>query len=612
MPSEPDNRMDDLLKAYAKKRRDEAGEPLEMHPATRRLLQAEAAKLQPKAPEQSKSWFSPLLMFWPRYAFAAALFAVLGLVTWSFFQFDDHPQQMALLDSKQNVPRPEPAGRPENAEKLAAPAVPPAISEFKKENEVRQRTGRERDSVALRDEASVRLKSVADESKSKKNVAEFAANEALQKRPEANRPVPAPPASAPVIAPTSPPEKPAVRRLAAVDAQDKRKLNEPGESALAAGKSATLNYAQTQNQPPTASENTLTPLNRDLSLSDSGTTKPQLDGLSTANAVTLQLADSPGAYNVGIAPLGNSRAQELFGLTNNSAGARFGQNQTLTANSAQAPFDNYSKLTEVQANSAGANAENSQFFRTPEAEALARQNSRASVPQSPRPAAIASESGIAAAGPMSRQTSAATGAGRFYSQSGAAAQTGQSGTSSRNRFSQVQSTGPTATPQRAGVAGVPVLTEFDLEQTGNRVRVVDADGSVYDGQILEAAKADFDDGTKDLARRDAVPATALKKATPRQSSPAESADADAPAWNFRASGTNRTLQQSVTINGVLYGVSTNRAGQVAGPARGLQSQTQQATQQSANTAQRPVQRIQGRVQVGVGTEIQLDAIRRGN
>jgi hypothetical protein len=599
--------MDDLLKAYAKKRRDEAGDPIEMHPATRRLLQAEAAKLRPKAPEQSKSWFSPLLMFWPRYAFAAALFVALGLVTWSFFEFGEHPQQMALLDSEQNVPRPEPAGRLESAEKLAATGTPPPLSEFKKESEVRQMTGRELDSVALREEASVRLKSVADESKAKRNVAEFAVNEARQKSPEASR---APSASAPVIAPTSPTEKPAVRRLAAVDAQDKRKLNEPGDTALAGGKSVAFNDAQTLNQPPTTSESPPTSLNRDLKLSESAT-KPQLDALSTANAVTLQLADAPGSYNERIGPLGNSRALELFGLTNPPAGARFGQNKALAANSAQAPFDNYSRLPGLQANSAGANAQNSQFFRAPEAEALARQDSRVPAPQSPPPSPAVSEAGIAATGPVSQQTPVSTGAGRFYSQTGTAGQTGQSGTQSRSRFSQVQSTGGPSVTRRAGVAGTPVLTEFDFEQTGNRVRVVDADGSVYDGQILEAAKVDFDDGTKDRARRDAVTTTTLRR-VPSQSSPAEGADAGTPAWNFRASGTNRTLQQPVTINAVLYGVSTNRAGQIAAPAKGLQSQTQQATPQSANTAQLPVQRIQGRVQVGAGVETQLDAVRRGN
>src|ERR1041385_5051405 len=38
-----------LLRRYGKKRRDEAGAPPELHPATRRLLQGEVARQFPKA-----------------------------------------------------------------------------------------------------------------------------------------------------------------------------------------------------------------------------------------------------------------------------------------------------------------------------------------------------------------------------------------------------------------------------------------------------------------------------------------------------------------------------------------------------------------------------------
>ena len=48
MPSEPDNKMDDLLRTYARQRREDAGGSPELHPATRRLLQAEAASLRPR------------------------------------------------------------------------------------------------------------------------------------------------------------------------------------------------------------------------------------------------------------------------------------------------------------------------------------------------------------------------------------------------------------------------------------------------------------------------------------------------------------------------------------------------------------------------------------
>ena len=69
MPSEPDNRkIEELLKAYGKKRQEDVGAPLDLHPATRKMLQGEVAKLRPSgAPE--KSGLLPLLLrFWPRFA----------------------------------------------------------------------------------------------------------------------------------------------------------------------------------------------------------------------------------------------------------------------------------------------------------------------------------------------------------------------------------------------------------------------------------------------------------------------------------------------------------------------------------------------------------------
>ena len=507
MPSEPDNKMDDLLKTYAKKRRDEAGGPFELHPAARKLLQAEAAKLRPKAPERGGSWFSALLAFWPRYALATTVLVVLGIGAWTFFRFEEQPKQMALFDAEENAPRPEPARAVENAEK--------------KEGEVRQFrevAGGERESVrrpangpspvekqvALREEASVRLKAVADESKAKRNTTELAANEALQKNRALNRPaLAAPPAStpepAPIRAPVSPAETATTLNLASADAKDK------------------------------------------------------------------------GAFK-----------------------------------GAQAPYENYSKLPQLQAGAAAANAQNAPAFRTTEADALARQNSLAPAAQPTPPASVVSRTAGGPTGQASPQTTAATGADRFYSRQGAVAQTSQSTTQSRNRFSQVQSIGRAASPTQTGGAAAPVLAEFDFEQTGNRVRVVDADGSVYDGQIEDAAKAD--DNSKERARRDAAQTVELRKAGTKQTAFVDGVPADFPAWNFRASGTNRTLQQAVTINGVLFATATNLGGQTVQTARGAL----QTTQQPANAAVPSVQRIQGRVQVGTGAETQLDAVRRGN
>jgi len=236
-----------------------------------------------------------------------------------------------------------------------------------------------------------------------------------------------------------------------------------------------------------------------------------------------------------------------------------------------------------QKSQAPAAAGNVPLSRATDAIAPAQQTSLATAPQTPQPAGQAGNE-------------------RFYSRLGAVAQTGQNATQSRNRFSQVQSNSRNVQSQQAAA---PVLAEFDFEQTGNHVRVVDADGSVYDGQIVEdLVKADRD--SKEAARRDAAQTLKLKNTSPRQNALAEGAPADSPAWNFRASGTNRTLQQAVTINGVFYANSTNVGGQAVQNTRG----GLQTTQQPANNALPPVQRIQGRVQVGSGAETQLDAVRR--
>jgi hypothetical protein len=82
MATEPDKKIEELLKAYAAKRQDEAGAPLELHPATRKLLQAEVARLRPKPALPSESWWRALSKFWPRLVFAASVLIALGVVFW--------------------------------------------------------------------------------------------------------------------------------------------------------------------------------------------------------------------------------------------------------------------------------------------------------------------------------------------------------------------------------------------------------------------------------------------------------------------------------------------------------------------------------------------------
>ena len=79
MPPEPDNNIDELLQAYAKKRREQMDAQMDVHPATRKLLQGEVARTFPKKPSAVESSFSFLKMFWPRIAFAVSILVVLGI-----------------------------------------------------------------------------------------------------------------------------------------------------------------------------------------------------------------------------------------------------------------------------------------------------------------------------------------------------------------------------------------------------------------------------------------------------------------------------------------------------------------------------------------------------
>src|SRR5713101_4059084 len=86
MPDEPNRKMDELLKSYAKKRRADAGAPLELHPATRRLLQSEVARLRPGRAPASSRWIHSLTRFWPIIGFSVSILVALGLVSRSIIQ----------------------------------------------------------------------------------------------------------------------------------------------------------------------------------------------------------------------------------------------------------------------------------------------------------------------------------------------------------------------------------------------------------------------------------------------------------------------------------------------------------------------------------------------
>jgi hypothetical protein len=92
MAAEPEKKIEELLKSYSRKRREDAGAPLEMHPATRRMLQGEVTREHGKPGGASSAsprpWWKALLLFGPKYAGALGMFAILALGVWIITQQD--------------------------------------------------------------------------------------------------------------------------------------------------------------------------------------------------------------------------------------------------------------------------------------------------------------------------------------------------------------------------------------------------------------------------------------------------------------------------------------------------------------------------------------------
>jgi hypothetical protein len=121
MANEPERPIETLLRAAAKKRRDEAGASFELHPADRRLLQGEVARRFTKPQPAARSLAALLGQLWPRFAWGVGILAVLGLSAWLLLPPSGPGKPEALLARNQPVSEAAPAKEPP-----AAPTATPA------------------------------------------------------------------------------------------------------------------------------------------------------------------------------------------------------------------------------------------------------------------------------------------------------------------------------------------------------------------------------------------------------------------------------------------------------------------------------------------------------
>jgi hypothetical protein len=167
---------------------------------------------------------------------------------------------------------------------------------------------------------------------------------------------------------------------------------------------------------------------------------------------------------------------------------------------------------------------------------------------------------------------------------------------------------------KAGPGAGAVLATFQMERQGQEVRIVDGDGSVYNGKVLGSIEAEKLDRKKDEKLQDSAKAL-------------ESVDRLSGDYSFEVSGLNNALKKNVVFTGnvlqapqavaapqsgliaqkkqTAYGSAP--AGAISGASAQLNSKTQSnASANLRNSNQNQSVRVTGKVQVG-GGEFEIEA-----
>ncbi len=124
MANEPERPIETLLRAAAKKRRDEAGAPFELHPADRRRLQGEVARRFARPRPEPRSFATLLRQWWLRSAWGVGILAILGLSAWLLLVPPGKGKPETSLASNRLVTETLPSREFAPAAALAANATP--------------------------------------------------------------------------------------------------------------------------------------------------------------------------------------------------------------------------------------------------------------------------------------------------------------------------------------------------------------------------------------------------------------------------------------------------------------------------------------------------------
>src|SRR5207249_10559526 len=109
---EPERPIEKTLRACAKARSEDAGPPLELHPATRRLLHGEVARKYGSRPPEAGRVSSLFARLRPRLALGVGLAVIAAVLAWQFLPATRKEHKRIFLAGKEAAPAAAPSSAP--------------------------------------------------------------------------------------------------------------------------------------------------------------------------------------------------------------------------------------------------------------------------------------------------------------------------------------------------------------------------------------------------------------------------------------------------------------------------------------------------------------------
>ena len=568
---EPERPIEKLLRTWAKKRRQDAEPPLELHPATRRLLQGEVARTLGKQGPQKRSFSTWLATVWPRFVWGLGVFGVLAVAVWIIVppsrnfngerRLAKH-ESLSLKDALENA-SPAPASSASSADSFNTMGTRAESGVVVREKETAERQ------LSQPPSGTVGQLSRSAEKRGRDN-------DGSVNTVEGNKNMNAP-----------------TLRFELADKTKGEREESKATLGIGAGAPATSAPAWAAANGDSRGIATITAASGQI-------TNPSV--LASSFTSTTPGQPSPGFAVAGFSGSGSTQQPMVAAAPaaepasrvrpGGPASPRFGASGPATLSGARA--GSASRTQPAGATVLGAD--------------LAVATDGLQITQKAGTSGIASAT-LALAAP----TASAPNRSYFY-----ADKVANEPTNTVQRFARLDAmTKAKATATGKASAAKAVLTSFEITRVGSEVRIVDGDGSLYTGYVQTATEATRSRKTK------AQDSAAMSENVRRAGATVEHGalllrDGEAqpsPNYFFRVVGTNRTLNENITFSGQFTAVTdftkpvttTNSAL----PSSAAGRATFQETRTAASAPPAVSSRVVGKLTVGKGKEVDVNAVPTG-